>query len=257
MDAYGDYLSGWYDKFLEEQNQLLVKLAKGSYADLLSGIITNERVSAAEVFKGAPLKVDTAAALPSQGAVVEELMKGYPGSGAVAAAMAGNDAGRYVKEMSGSIMAALNLDVMKFNREFAGLATNNPAIKGIVERAVELSTMQRPADTETAPEDGDVPNAVEEFVETNPEAARTITEEFLHIILETTGKPRDWWDGLSVQDRCWLVYEFSQLAFRISLMSATMPGGMTTGVYLTGELVICMVAMVIISWDAKEQEDEK
>lgn len=250
MDAYGNYLSGWYDKFVKEQNQLIVELAKGSYADLFAG-----KMTAAEVFKNVPTTMGTAAAMPSQGAVVEKLMKGYPWNGTVAAAMAGNAAGRYVEEMSGSVVAALNLDVKAFNREFAGLATHNAAIKGIVERAVELSTMQGQADKSTAPEDDEVPNAVEEFVEHNPEESRTITEELRHIILQSSDKPKEWWGGLSALNQCRVMYECGQYMFNSTISSVTMGGGLVTGTYLAGQLVFFLVAIVFISADAKKGED--
>lgn len=250
MDAYGNYFSDWYDKFLKEQNQLVVDLAKGSNADLLAG-----KMTAAEAFKNVPTKMDAVAAIPSQGAVVEKLMKDYPWSGTVAAAMAGNAAGRYVEEMSGSVVAALNLDVKAFNREFAGLATHNAAVKGIVDRAVELSTMQGQADTETASEDDKAPNAVEEFVENNPDEARTITEELRHIILQSSDKPKEWWGGLSTLNQCRVMYECGQYMFNSTISSVTMGGGLVTGTYLAGQLVFFLVAIVFISWDAEKRKD--
>lgn len=250
MDAYGNYFSNWYDKFMEEQNQLVVDLAKGSNADLLAG-----KMTAAEAFKNVPTKMDTAVAMPSQGAVVKKLMKDYPWSGTVAAAMAGNAAGRYVEEMSGSVVAALNLDVKAFNREFAGLATHNAAVKGIVDRAVELSTMQGQADTETASEDDKAPNAVEEFVENNPDEARTITEELRHIILQSSDKPKEWWSGLSALDQCKVMFECSRYMFNSTISSVTMGGGLVTGAYLAGQLVSFLVAIVFISWDAEKRKD--
>lgn len=255
MNAYGNYFSNWYDKFLKEQNERVVKLAKGSQADLFAGQTTGTKLTAAEVFKNVPTTMDTAAAMPSQGAVVEKMMKDYPGSGAVAAAMAGNVAGRYVEEMSGSVVAALNLDVKAFNRELAGLATHNAAIKGIVERAVELSTVQHRADTETASEDDEAPNAVEEFVENNPEEARTIAEELRHIILQSSDKPKEWWSGLSTAERCRVFYECGQYMFNSAISSVTMGGGLVTGTYLAGQLVFSLVAIVFISWDAEKRKD--
>ncbi|MDU4503923.1 MAG: hypothetical protein E7J02_13135 [Staphylococcus warneri] len=250
MDAYGDYLSGWYDKFVKEKNQLIVELAKGSYADLFAGKMTS-----AELFKNVPTTMGTAAAMPSQGAVVEKLMKDYPWNGTVAAAMADTSAGRYVEEMSGSVVAALNLDVKAFNREIAGLATHNAAIKGIVDRAVELSTMQHRADTETASEDDESPNAVEEFVENNPEEARTITEELRHIILQSSDKPKEWWSGLSALDQCKVMFECSRYMFNSTISSVTMGGGLVTGTFLAGQLVSFLVAIVFISWDAEQRKD--
>ena len=255
MDTYGNYFSGWYDKFLKEQNEMIVELAKGSQADLFAGQTTGAKMTAAEVFKGVPTKMDTVAALPSQGAVVEKLMKGYPWNGTVAAAMAGTSAGRYVEEMSGSVVAALNLDIKKFNREIAGLATHNAAIKGIVDRAVELSTMQGHTSAETASEDDEAPNAVEEFVENNPDEARTITEELRHIILQSSDKPKEWWGGLSTVERCRVMYECGQYMFNSTISSVTMGGGLVTGTYLAGQLVFFLVAIVFISWDAEKRKE--
>ncbi len=255
MDTYGNYFGDWYDKFLKEQNELVVELAKGAQADLFAGQTTGAKMTAAEVFKGVPTTMDTAMAMPSQGAVVEKLMKGYPWNGTVAVAMAGTSAGRYVEEMSGSVVAALNLDVKAFNREIAGLATHNAAIKGIVERAVELSTMQGQVDTETASEDGKAPNAVEEFVENNPDEARTITEELRHIILQSSDKPKEWWSGLSTLDQCKVMFECSRYMFNSTISSVTMGGGLVTGTYLAGQLVFSLVAIVFISWDAEKRKD--
>lgn len=250
MDAYGNYLSGWYDKFVKEKNQLIVELAKGSYADLFAGKMTS-----AELFKNVPTTMGTAAAMPPQGAVVEKLMKGYPWNGTVAAAMAGTSAGRYVEEMSGSVVAALNLDIKKFNREIAGLATHNAAIKGIVDRAVELSTMQGQTSAETASEDDEAPNAVEEFVENNPDEARTITEELRHIILQSSDKPKEWWGGLSALDQCKVMFECSRYMFNSTISSVTMGGGLVTGAFLAGQLVSFLVAIVFISWDAEKRKE--
>lgn len=252
MDAYGNYLSGWYDKFMEEQNQLIVKLAKGSQADLLAG-----KVTSADLFKNVPVKMDTAAVLPSQGAVIEKLMKGYPGIGAVAAAMAGNDAGRYVKEMSGSVLTALNLDVRKFNRELSGLATHNPAIRDIVERAMELSTMQRPADTETAPEDEEVPNAVEEFVETNPEEAERVADDVQSAVSRSISSPNIKWDSFSTSKKVELIL-VTYIAFSESAFSAVgSPVTASAIAEIANKLVILLVTYCVIIQGEREEMDKE
>lgn len=252
MDAYGNYFSDWYDKFLKEQNQLVVDLAKGSNADLLAG-----KMTAAEAFKNVPTKMDAVAAIPSQGAVVEKLMKDYPWSGTVAAAMAGNAAGRYVEEMSGSVVAALNLDVKAFNRELSGLATHNAAIKGIVDRAVELSTMQHQADAETAPEDDEVPNAVEEFVENNPEEAERVSNKVQSAVSRSINTTKDKWDSFpkSKQIELFLVtyIAFSESAFSV----ADSPVTVSTIAEVANKLVVLLVTYCVIIQSTKEERGEE
>lgn len=249
MDTYGNYLSGWYDKFLKEQNQLIVKLAKGSNLDFLTG-----KATSADLFKNVPTKMDSIMSMPSQHELMENLLGNYKWP-SLPPSITGNVAGQALEEMNGSVLAALNPDIQKLNRELMGMSSAHPAIKGIVERAVELSTMQRQADTETAPEDDEVPNAVEEFVENNPEEARTIAEELRHIILQSSGKPKEWWDGLSTIDRCRVMYECGQYMFNSTISSVTMGGGLFTGAVLAGQLVFSLVAIVIISAEAKKGKD--
>ena len=191
MDAYGNYFSDWYDKFMEEQNELLAKLAKGSNLDFLAG-----KATSADLFKNVPTKMDSIMAMPSQHELMENLLGNYKWP-SLPPSITGNVAGQALEEMSGSVQAALNPEIQNLNRELMGMSSAHPAIKDIVERAVELSTMQHQADAETAPEDDESPSAVEEFVENNPEEARTIAEEVQHIFLETAGFSKEWWDGLS------------------------------------------------------------
>lgn len=185
MDAYGNFFSDWYDKFMEDQNELLVKLAKGTTSDFLTG-----KPSSADLFKNVPTKWDSIMDMPSQHELMENLLGNYKWP-SLPPSITGNVAGQAMEEMNGSVLAALNPDIQKLNRELMGMSSAHPAIKGIVDRAVELSTMQGQADTETAPEDDEVPSAVEEFVENNPEEARTIAEEMRHIILQSSDKPKE------------------------------------------------------------------
>lgn len=249
MDAYGNYFSDWYDKFFEEQNKLLVKLAKGSNLDFLTG-----KATSADLFKNVPTKMGAIASMPSQHELMENLLGNYKWP-SLPPSITGNVAGQALEEMNGSVLAALNPDIPKLNRELMGMSSAHPAIKGIVERAVELSTMQRQADTETAPEDDKAPNAVEEFVENNPEEARTITEELRHIILQSSDKPKEWWGGLSTVERCRVMYECGQYMFNSAISAATMGGGLVTGTYLAGQIVFSLVAIVFISADAEKRKD--
>ncbi|WP_408934469.1 hypothetical protein [Corynebacterium marquesiae] len=244
MDAYGNFFSDWYDKFMEDQNELLVKLAKGTTSDFLTG-----KPSSADLFKNVPTKWDSIMDMPSQHELMENLLGNYKWP-SLPPSITGNVAGQAMEEMSGSVLAALNPDIQKLNRELMGMSSAHPAIKGIVDRAVELSTMQGQADTETAPEDDEVPSAVEEFVENNPEEARTIAEELRHIVLQSTGKPKEWWSGLSAIEQCRVMFECGQFMFNSGIASATMPGGVITGTYLAGQIVISMVAIVFISWES-------
>lgn len=249
MDAYGNYFSSWYDKFLEEQNELLVKLAKGSNLDFLTG-----KATSADLFKNVPTKMDSIMVMPSQHELMENLLGNYKWP-SLPPSITGNVAGRSLEEMNGSVLAALNPDIQKLNRELMGMSSAHPAVKGIVDRAVELSTMQRQADTETASEDDEAPNAVEEFVENNPDEARTIAEELRHIILQSSDKPKEWWSGLSTAERCRVFYECGQYMFNSAISSVTMGGGLVTGTYLAGQLVFSLVAIVFISWDAEKRKD--
>lgn len=252
MDAYGNYLSGWYDKFFEEQNELLVKLAKGSNLDFLTG-----KATSAELFKDVPTKMDSIMSMPSQGAVVEKLMKDYPWSGTVAAAMGGNVAGRYVEEMSGSVVAALDLDVRAFNRELSGLATHNAAIKGIADRAVELSTMQRQADAETASEDNESPSAVEEFVENNPEEAERVADDVQSAVSRSINTTKDKWDSFprSKQIELFLVtyIAFSESAFSV----ADSPVTASAIAEVANKLVILLVTYCVIIQGEREEKGEE
>lgn len=249
MDAYGNYFSDWYDKFMEDQNKLIVKLAKGSNLDFLTG-----KATSADLFKNVPSKMGTIASMPSQHELMEKLLGNYKWP-SLPPSITGNVAGQAMEEMNGSVLAALNPDIQKLNRELMGMSSAHPAIKDIVERAVELSTMQGRANKSTAPEDDEIPSAVEEFVENNPEEARTIAEELRHIILQSSGKPKDWWSGLSTIDQCRIMFECGRYMFNSAISAVTMGGGLVTGTYLAGQLVFSLVAIVFISADAKKGKD--
>lgn len=240
MNYLNDYYSQWYKSHMDEQLKRIYELSTNLTLNQLG-----DYSASAELFKAMPSKMDLLLKVPTQKELIADLIQTptlpeINFSGPISIKL---------EEFRGSVLAALSPNIGTLSTEIYKLGFKYPETRSVVERAIELSNVQEDTD--------DSPTAIEEFVEANPEVARSISEELLHIILETTGKPRDWWDGLSVQDRCRLAHECGELAFRIAMMSATMPGGITTGVYLTGELVICMVAMVFISWDAKGQEDEK
>lgn len=248
MDDYGNYLSGWYDKFFEEQNDLLVKLAKGSNLDFLTG-----KATSADLFKNVPTKMDSIMAMPSQHELMENLLGNYKWPG-LPPSITGNVAGRYAEEMSGSVMAALNPDIQKLNRELMGMSSANPAIKGIVERAVELSTMQRQADTETAPEEDESPNPVEEFVQEHPDEARTIAEEVQHIFLETAGFSKEWWDGLST-DYKRNTFLALVAALHSCFSSATDPsGGLATGADIAMSLFLFVLTAGVLYPESENPE---
>lgn len=105
MDTYGNYFSNWYTKFMEEQNELLVKLAKGSTSDFLAG-----KPSSAALFKNVPTKWDSIMAMPSQHELMENLLGNYKWP-SLPPSITGNVAGQAMEEMSGSVLAALNPDI--------------------------------------------------------------------------------------------------------------------------------------------------
>lgn len=240
MDTHGNYLSGWYDKFLKDQNEMIVKLAKGSNLDFLTG-----KATSADLFKNVPTKMDSIMAMPSQHELMENLLGNYKWP-SLPPSITGNVAGRYAEEMSGSTLAALNPDIQKLNQELMGMSSAHPAIKGIVERAVELSTMQRQADTETAPEDDEAPSAVEEFVQEHPDEARTIAEEVQHIFLETAGFSKEWWDGLSTDYKRNTFLALVTALHSCFSSAATQPGGLATGTDIAMSLFLFVLTAGVL-----------
>ncbi len=240
MDAYGNYFSDWYTKFMEDQNELLVKLAKGSTLDFLTG-----KPTSADLFKNVPTNLDSIMAMPSQHELMENLLGNYKWP-SLPPSITGNVAGQAMEEMSGSVLAALNPDIKKLNRELMGMSSAHPAIKDIVERAVELSTMQRQADNSTAPEDDEVPSEVEEFVENNPEEARTIAEEVQHIFLETAGFSKEWWDGLTTDYKRNTFLALVAALHSCFNSAATQSGGVATGADMAMSLFLFVLTAGVL-----------
>lgn len=241
MNYLSDYYSQWYKSHMDEQLKRIYELSTNITLDQLG--ISNS--ASAELFKAMPSKVDLLIKIPTQREIIADLVKAptlpeINFSGPISIKL---------EEFRGSVLAALNPNIGTLSTEIYKLEFKFPETRSVVERAIELSETQDDTD--------DSPTAIDEFVEANPEVARSISEELLHIILETTGKPKDWWDGLSTQDRCRVVYECGQYVFNSTISSVTMGGGLVTGTYLAGQLVFFLVAIVFISADAKEQEDEK
>lgn len=251
MDTYGNYLSGWYDKFFEEQNELLVKLAKGSNLDFLTG-----KATSADLFKNVPTKMDSIMAIPSQHELMENLLGNYKWPG-LPPSITGNVAGRYAEEMSGSVVAALNPDIQKLNRELMGMSSANPAIKGIVERAVELSTMQHRTDTETAPEDDEAPNAVEEFVENNPEEAERVADDVQSAVSRSINTTKDKWNSFPTSKKVEL-FLVTYIAFSESAFSAVgSPVTATALAEIANKLVILLVTYYVIIQGEREEMDKE
>ena len=250
MDAYGNYLSGWYDKFFEEQNELLVKLAKGSTLDFLTG-----KPTSADLFKNVPTKMDSIMAMPSQHELMENLLGNYKWP-SLPPSITGNVAGRAVEEMSGSVQAALNPEIQKLNRELMGMSSAHPAIKGIVDRAVELSTMQRQADTETAPEDEEVPNAVEEFVENNPEEADDIADGTQEAVRKSIKAPKDKWDSLPSESKIEIIMDAYRTASSSFFTAINSPIGIASVAEIANNIVLFLVTFVVLVHQAKNDVEE-
>lgn len=190
MDAYGNYFSNWYDKFFKEQTELMKRLSKSLTIDStkVGGLSPDQA-------KQLTANMETIGKILEQNQAAIDQLKSYTQIN-LPPSFPGSITKQALKSMNSSALTVLNPDIQKLNRELMNMNSSHPAIKSIVERAAELSTMQRQADAETEPEDDEVPNAVEEYIENNPEEARTIAEEVQHIFLETAGFSKKWWDGL-------------------------------------------------------------
>jgi len=240
VNYLNDYYSQWYKSHMDEQLKRIYELSTNLTLNQLG-----DYSASAELFKAMPSKMDLLLKVPTQKELIADLLQTptlpeINFSGPISIKL---------EEFRGSVLAALSPNIEALSSEIYKLGVKYPETRSVVDRAIELSEIQDGTD--------DSPTAVEEFVEANPEVARSISEELLHIILETTGKPRDWWDGLNVQDRCRVVYECGQYMFNSTISSVIMGGGLVTGAYLAGQLVFFLVAIVLISADAKGREDEK
>lgn len=250
MDAYGNYFSNWYDKFMEEQNKRLVELAKGSYADLFAG-----KATSADLFKNVPTKMDTIASMPSQHELMENLLGNYKWP-SLPPSITGNVAGRAVEEMNGSVQAALNPEIQKLNRELMGMSSAHPAIKDIVERAVELSTMQRQADTETAPEDDEIPSAVEEFVENNPEEADDIAAGTQEAVRKSIKAPKNKWDSLPSESKIEIIMDAYRTASSNFFVAINSPMGIASVAEIANNIVLFLITFAVLVHQAKNDVEE-
>lgn len=250
MDAYGNYFSNWYDKFFEEQNELLVKLAKGSTLDFLTG-----KPTSSDLFKNVPTKIGAIASMPSQHELMENLLGNYKWP-SLPPSITGNAAGRSLEEMNGSVLAALNPDIPKLNRELMGMSSAHPAIKDIVERAAELSTMQRQADTETAPEDNESPSAVEEFVENNPEEADDIADGTQEAVRKSIKAPKDKWDSLPPESKIEIIMDAYRTASSSFFTAINSPMGIVSVAEIANNIVLFLVTFVVLVHQAKNDLEE-
>lgn len=237
MDPYRNFLPDWY----KDQIKLMTKLSKDLTADFANIHINTPDLQL-------PSKMDIIGKIAPQNQTAVQQLENYKWH--ITPQKFIDDATQQALDsMRANTLAALNPDITKINASLMALDTASAPIQKIVARAIEISTMPGLVDEETAPEE-DIPNAVEEFVQDYPEEARTMTEELQHIVLETTGQSKEWWDELGAKKKCQIMAEIGRLMFVSAFSSATMPGGLATGTYLAGYLVYSMVSIVLISWDS-------
>mgnify|MGYP006872903623 CR=1 FL=1 len=238
MKYLSDYYLQWYKSNMDEQLKRINELSTNLTLNQVGGYSAS-----AELLKAMPSKMDLLMSIPTQKELIADLVK----APTLPEINIGSPTSLKLEEFRGSVLAALSPNIGTLSTEIYKLGFKYPETRSVVARAIELSETQDDTD--------DSPTAIEEFVEANPEVARSISEELLHIILETTGKPKDWWDGLSLQDRCRVVYECGRYMFNSAISAVTMGGGLVTGTYLAGQLVFSLVAIVFISADAKNGKD--
>ena len=251
MDAYGKYFSNWYDKFLKEQTELMKRLSKSLTIDSTKvGGLSPDQV------KQLTANMEAIGKISEQNQAAIDQLKSYTQLN-LPPSFPDNIAKQARDSVNSDALAALNLNIQKLNRELMGISSAHPAIKSIVERAAELSTMQRQADTKTAPEDDEVPNAVEEFVENNPEEAESVAGNVQSAVIRSFNTTKDEWNPLpkSKQIELFLVtyIAFSESSLRVWDAPVTA----STFADIANKLVIFLVTCYVIIQGEQEERGEE
>ncbi|MCK6083028.1 hypothetical protein KZX32_05920 [Corynebacterium kefirresidentii] len=251
MDAYGNYFSDWYDKFLKEQTELMKRLSKSLSIDSTKvGGLSPDQV------KQLTVNIEKIGKISEQNQVAIDQLKSYTQIN-LPPSFTDNIAKQARDSVNSDALAALNLNIQKLNRELMGISSAHPAIKRIVERAAELSTMQRQADTETAPEDNESPSAVEEFVENNPEEAERVANDVQSAVSRSINTTKDKWDSFprSKQIELFLV---TYIAFSESAFSTVgSPVTASAIAEVANKLVILLVTYCVIIQGEREENGEE
>ena len=252
MDAYGNYFSNWYDKFFKEQTELMKRLSKSLTIDStkVGGLSPDQA-------KQLTANMETIGKILEQNqAAIDQLKERYKHLN-LPPSFPDKIAKQALESMNSSALTALNPDIQKLNRELMNMNSAHPAIKSIVERAAELSTMQRQADAETAPEDDEVPSAVEEFVESNPEEAERVADDVQSAVIRSFNTTKDEWDSFpkSKQIELFLV---TYIAFSESAFSAVgSPVTASAMAEIANKLVVLLVTYCVIIHSSKEERGEE
>lgn len=250
MDAYGNYFSNWYDKFLKEQTELMKRLSKFLSIDSTKvGGLSPDQV------KQLTASMEAIGKISEQNQVAIDWSKSYtqiklPPSSPDKIAKQARDS------VNSDALAALNLNIQKLNRELMGISSAHPAIKRIVKRAAELSTMQRQADTETAPEDDEAPNAVEEFVENNPEEADDIADGTQEAVRKSIKAPKDKWDSLPSESKIEIIMDAYRTASSSFFTAINSPIGIASVAEIANNIVLFLVTFVVLVHQAKNDVEE-
>lgn len=250
MDTYGNYFSNWYDKFLKEQTELMKRLSKFLSIDSTKvGGLSPDQV------KHLTVNIEKIGKISEQNQVAIDWSKSYtqiklPPSSPDKIAKQARDS------VNSDALAALNLNIQKLNRELMGISSAHPAIKSIVERAAELSTMQRQADAEAAPEADEAPNAVEEFVENNPEEADDIAAGTQEAVRESIKAPKDKWDSLPSESKIEIIMDAYRTASSSFFTAINSPIGIVSVAEIANNIVLFLVTFVVLVHQAKNDVEE-
>lgn len=252
MDAYGNYFSNWYDKFFKEQTELMKRLSKSLTIDStkVGGLSPDQA-------KQLTANMETIGKILEQNqAAIDQLKERYKHLN-LPPSFPDKIAKQALESMNSSALTALNPDIQKLNRELMNMNSAHPAIKSIVERAADLSTMQRQADAETAPEDDEVPSAVEEFVENNPEEAESVADDVQSAVIRSFNTTKDEWNSFpkSKQIELFLVtyIAFSESSLRVWDSPVTA----STFADIANKLVILLVTCYVIIQGEQEERGEE
>lgn len=117
--------------------------------------------------------------------------------------------------------------------------------------------MQGQADTETAPEDDEVPSAVEEFVENNPEEAKRVADDAQSAISRSINTTKDEWNSFPTSKKLELFLvtyvTFSESAFSVQDSPVTA----STFAEIANKMFILLVTCYVIIQGYREERGEE
>lgn len=244
MDPYKNFLPDWY----KDQIELMTKLSKDLTADF-----ANIHVNTPDL--QLPSKMDIIGKIAPQNQTAVQQLENYKWH--VTPPTFIDDATQQaINSIRADALAALNPDITKINASLSALDTANASIQKIVSRAIELSTMQGQVDEETEPEEVNLPNAVEEFVQDYPEEAESVAKEAQNAVRDSTESTKVEWDSFSTSKKL----EFVLVTYMALSDSAFSAVSAPNHAYALGQtvnnLVVLLVTYYVLLLNEKENLDK-